>query len=419
MRVYQLTGNGENTLKHILSRSAETYLKKLCLELPGRVVGSQGNRMATEFFADVTASFGFQIQSSWFDCFDWHSERIQLTANGYSFKAFASPYTPGCRVEAPLAVVSTPAELETADLSGKIVLLFGEIAREQLMPKNFPFYNPEEHQRIIQLLEAAKPQAIIAATSQDRMMAGGISPFPLIEDGDFDIPSCYMSEEEGKRLAQYIGQQVTLEIRAERIPAQGCNVTARKGNRADRRIVFCAHIDAKRGSPGAIDNAAGVAALLLLAELLADYHGDLGIELLAINGEDYYSNPGEQRFLTDNAGHFNEIILGVNLDGAGYRKGKTAFSLYGCSDNLSALIREIFSHYNNLIEGEHWYQGDHALFVMNGISALAFTSEKVTELMSQFVHTPQDQPQIVDADRLVEIALALHDLVMRLDRYQN
>ncbi len=44
------------------------------------------------------------------------------------------------------------------------MLVRGELAREQLMPKNFPFYQPEEHQRIIHLLEAQKPLAIIAAT---------------------------------------------------------------------------------------------------------------------------------------------------------------------------------------------------------------------------------------------------------------
>jgi len=33
--------------------------------------------------------------------------------------------------------------------AGWVLLLRGEIAKEQLMPKNFTFYNPDEHKRII------------------------------------------------------------------------------------------------------------------------------------------------------------------------------------------------------------------------------------------------------------------------------
>lgn len=396
--------------------TAETYLQTLCLDIPGRQVGSRGNQVATNFFADIAASFGFQVRFSWFECLDWRSAGIHIAVQENSFEGYASPYTLGCQAQAPLTVISTLLELENSDITDKIVLLHGEIAREQLMPKNFPFYNPEEHQRIIRLLETKKPRAILAATSRDAVMAGGLYPFPLIEDGDFDIPNGYMTEEEGERLAHYTGQQMTLEIRAERNPSLGCNVMARKGNRQDRRIVLCAHIDAKMGSPGALDNACGVVVVLLLAQLLKDYHGDLGIELIAMNGEDYYSNPGEQRFLSDNINHFNEIVLGINLDGVGYREGATAFSLYDCPEDLANSIREVFSHHAGLIEGEAWYQGDHGLFVMNGRPALAMTSENAMELMTHFVHTHRDKPELADVKKLVNIALALKELVLHLDQ---
>ena len=52
------------------------------------------------------------------------------------------------------------------------------------------------------------------------------------------------------------------------------------------------------GTPGALDNASGTTVLLLLAELLADYRGSLGVDIVAINGEDYYSAPGEIVYLS-------------------------------------------------------------------------------------------------------------------------
>jgi aminopeptidase YwaD len=346
---------------------------------------------------------------------DWRQEGVDLLKDGIRFEAFASPYSPGCSVSAPLAVTSTLEELEAAQVSDKILLMCGELAQEQLMPKNFPFYNPEGHQHIIQQLESKKPLAIIAATSRDAGMAGGLYPFPLFEDGDFDISSVFMTDEEGARLAKYTNARISLDLRAQRTASQGCNVIARKGAHPDRRVVFFAHIDAKVGTPGAIDNAAGVIVMMLLAELLADYSGDLGIEIVALNGEDYYSNPGEQQYLAINAGKFDPILLGINVDGAGYCRGKIAYSLYDCAPEASRMIREVFSPHKDMMEGEPWYQGDHVLFLMNHRPAVAITSELVGELMAEIIHTPQDRPEIVDPARLVTVAHALRELVVHLE----
>jgi len=401
-----------------LSEKAETYLRRLCLEIPSRRVGSNGNRAATDFFADIVASFGFETESPEFDCMDWSQDGVDLTVDGAPFEAFASPYSLGCQVSAPLIVVSTVEELEAAEVSDKMILLRGDIAKEQLMPKNFPFYNPDHHQRVIQALETKKPRAIIAATSRDLEMVGSMYPFPLFEDGDFDIPSVYMTDEEGSRLAQHAGpeDEVSLDSRAKRIPAKGCNVMARKGANPNRRVALFAHIDARMGSPGANDNASGVIVLLLLAELLADYCGNLGIEMVAMNGEDYYSNPGEQQYLAINAGKFDEIVLGINLDDVGYYKGNVAYSLYDCPSELASSIHKVFSGYKELVEGEPWYQGDHGLFLMNQRPALAITSELLMELMREITHTPKDRPEIVEPTKLVHLAFALRDLLLHLDQ---
>src|SRR4030042_1464267 len=135
-----------------------------------------------------------------------------MTAGPWTAKAAArvTPSSRGGRFQAPLTVVSTVPELEAADLTGRIVLLRGEIAREQLMPKNFPFYHPPAHQRIYALLEARAPTAIVASTTRNPELAGALYPFPLIEDGDFDIPSVFMTDVEGGRLAATDGRPASL-----------------------------------------------------------------------------------------------------------------------------------------------------------------------------------------------------------------
>jgi aminopeptidase YwaD len=396
-----------------LSETAAGYLQTLCTGILTRAVGSAGNRRATEFFADRLRASGFQVETPEFDCIDWIETGAELAVGADRFEIFPSPYANGGEARSPLAVVSTVSQLENADLAGRILLLRGEIAREPLMPKNFPFYNPAEHRQIYRLLERKQPAVILTAAARSPELAGAIYPLPMIEDGDFDIPSAYLSEEEGSRLAGYGGQEAHAAIRARRIPARGCNVVGRKGPDAGPRVVVCAHIDAKAGTPGALDNAAGISVLLLLAGLLADQAVPVGVEIVAINGEDYYSSPGEMEWLRRSQATLKSIRLGINLDGVGYRAGRTAFSLYECPAKLGETLRAHFAGRPGFVEGEPWYQGDHMLFLMNGVPALAFTSERVLELMARYVHTADDRPEIVDPQKLVETAVAIYELITR------
>jgi aminopeptidase YwaD len=211
-----------------LRQKAHNILQKLCLEIPTRQVGSRGNRAAADYVAERLASAGFEVEKPAFDCMDWRQEGAELSVADTSFEVQVSPYSLGSRARASLVIASTLQALERLDAAGKILLLRGELTKEQLMPKNFPFYNPDEHQRIIQTLEDKQPAAIVAATSRNPEVAGALYPFPLIEDGDFHIPSVYMIEAAGEQLAQRAGEQAQLDIRAWRYPARGYNVTARK-----------------------------------------------------------------------------------------------------------------------------------------------------------------------------------------------
>ncbi len=396
-----------------LTQQAASYLQQLCDLAPSRVVGSARNLLATEMFAKWLRSYGWLVTTPEFNCIEWVEQGAELRSEDHVFAAMPSPFSLGCDVTAPVCVITDINELTKAELQGKVVLLRGEISREQLMPKNFSFYNPEEHQRIIRLLEQQNPLAIITASGRNPEAAGGMYPFSMFEDGDFDIPSAYMTAEEGERLSAYAGCDVSLSIASQRFPAKGCNVIAHKGNTTDRKVVICAHIDTKLGTPGALDNASGTVVLLLLAELLQEYTGDLGIELVAFNGEDYYSVPGQMHYLEQHQERMQQIGLVINLDMVGYKEGKTAFSLYNCSPELVQLVTEALGAKGELVGGDQWYQGDHAMFAMYGMPAVAFTSEQMKEAV-QFTHTTADRLELVDASKLAETATAISQLLSRL-----
>jgi len=386
---------------------AREYLNRLCNVKPNRRTGSPGNREATDFFANIVKEWDYDIDTTPFPSMDYESIKTSLMSKDQNYEVFNSQFSPGCDVTSEVVTVSTVEELEGCRCEGKILLLRGEICTEQLMPKNFVFYNPDHHKRIYALLEEKKPTAIITATEKNPELVGALYPFPLIEDGDFDIPSVYCTNEVGREIEEEAGGHFRLIIEARQIPSIASNVIARKNAAAYQKIVVTAHIDAYWCTPGALDNASGTIVLLLLAEILQDYKGTLGIEIAAFNGEDYYGASGEMDYLRRYDEEISKIAVAINIDDVGYKNGKDAYSLYECPEGITKKARGLFNKYPGIIEGEPWYQGDHMIFIQKGRPTIALTSEKTVELMATVTHTPKDTPDLVDCGKLVEIASAL------------
>ena len=417
------------------------HLQVLCSEIGERRVGSEQNRRATDYAAQVLKQAGWRVEATELAVMDWKTDGATLTCGGEAFEVFSSHYSLGCDVRGELVAVSTIAELEQADITGKVVLLHGEIAGGQIAPKNFPFWNPEEHQHIVALLERGNPLALVCATERNAATAGGVYPFPLFEDGDFDIPSVYMKDTEGVRLLSCVGQTVEVVSRAERIPETAFNVVARNypaGSGAGR-IVVSAHIDTKIGTPGAIDNGTGVAIVLALAELLKDTPHP--VELVIFNGEDYYGAPGQVKYIEQNAGRltsyssftpqhssqaallsacrqFGDIALNINIDGAGYKEGLSCFSPFDLPENIADALREVLWDNPTLVEGQPWYQGDHSLFLQQGCPAIAVSSQWFIENMEtqQLTHTPADNLSVVNYERVAECTTGIAELVRKIEK---
>ncbi len=390
---------------------ARSYLDTLCSVVPNRRTGSSGNREATAFFAKTVRRWGYTIDATPFKCLDHERGGVSLDYEGRAFEVSISPYSPGCDVSAELAVVSSVAELQSSVCEGRLLLLKGNICAEQLTPKNYPFYNVEDHQRIVALLEEKQPAAIITATGRLPEQVGALDPFPLIVDGSFDIPSVFCCEVVGDELARRQGERFQLRIDARRVASTASNVIASSNSGARSKIVVTAHIDAYEDSPGASDNASGTVVLLLLAEMLAGFHSGPGLEIAALNGEDHYSAAGQLAYLQQYGGELNRVVLVINADDVGYRRGPSAFSLYGCPAEIERLAREILGRFPGLVEGEPWYTGDHMIFVQQGVPALAVTAERMPDLMRTVTHTSRDTPDLIDEAKLVEVARALEALV--------
>lgn len=391
----------------------------LCAQIGERRVGSASNRDATDYVQRVLSLHGWSTETTQLSVMDWQTEGATLKAEKVSFDVFASPYALGCSVEGILCPVDSFETLKRTTIEDKILLLYGDIAMQQIAPKHFPFWNPEEHQQLISILEKGCPKALICATERNAATAGGVYPFPMFEDGDFDIPSVYMKDTEGEKLRQHAGQTVELISLAKRIPETAFNVIAKKPNQAsNKRLVISAHIDTKIGTPGAIDNATGVTVLLLLAELLKNSRLKHTIELVFFNGEDYYAAPGQLKYMEQKSGAFGDIALNINIDGAGYKTGLSCFSPFRLDETQSKALQAVLLDHPNLVEGLPWYQGDHSMFLQQGCPAIAVSSQWFIEHMEvqDITHTPKDNLNIVDFERVADCAIGIAAYIDRLEK---
>lgn len=409
-----------------LRTRAEYYLRTLVHDIGARPVGSAANARATDVVFRALRSLDWRVEQIEFPCLDWQDRGSQLEFGGRQYAISTGPFSPAVLAEAPIAVAATVPELarlSDAGCNGAILLLHGAVAAEQLFPKNFPFYQVPEHQEIYRLIEACNPCAVLTATGRNQALAGAMYPFPMIEDGDFAIASAFMTTEEGALLIDAIASgtstaAATLQIDAQRDDAVGANVIACNDawpavDRSDDRepIVFTAHIDTKPGTPGALDNAAGVVVLLLLAELLAERNPQRRIELALLNGEDHYAAPGQVAYLAHTKSRAEQPALAVNIDGVGLVNDSVAFSLYQCPVAIAATLRTGLATVDKVIEGPIWYQGDHMLFVQQGVPALALTTADLERLTGEIAHTAADDLSNLDIDTLVSIAHTLAALV--------
>lgn len=390
-----------------------SLLDDLCAVVPDRRPGSPGNETAVDRVAALMGDLGWSVECPRFPVLDWAGEPGTLHVGGRTWPVHPSPYAVGWHGTAPIRPATSERAL-AGDLTGVIVLLHGELAASPLTPKGYPFYGSERDARIVARLEASGAVAVLAITGRAPELAGALDPFPLIEDGAFCVPTGNLRLDDGAQvLAAAIsapGELAALDLPARRWPSSARNVIARRGDQSDR-VTVVAHLDAKPGTPGAIDNAAGVVVLCRVAELLAADTADPvpGVELLAVNGEDCYAASGELDYLTGT--DLADVRLAINIDGAGLRGGPTAYSTYGVPDDLDL---HPLAGAPGLVAGDPWPQSDHMVFAAAGRPAIALTSHDFATVMQQIAHSPGDTPDLVDPDLLEQCANAIVALIRSL-----
>jgi len=389
-------------LKPVMDGTLE-HVHHLAVRIGCRPIGSAANLAAAEYICGVFEQAGLALETQQFTCPSWTEEYTRLELGGQPLEAFANAFSAACDVTAETIPVGTLRELESAALAGGILVLYGDLAQNELAPSG-AIYVSDRDRKIIRLLEDGKPAAIIAInpTLHER--------WRLIEDFDLNIPSATVTAYSGLRLLREAGSRARLRIAAHRSPSHSANIIGRLEGERPERIVLCAHYDTKVDTPGAYDNAAGVAVIMTLARLLSRGKHRHTLEWVAFSGEETYGL-GDMEYARRMGSGFDSLTAAINFDGVGPYTGTTTAACFAASQTMEALLDRVLENHPSAIKVEPWPASDHYIFYSNGTPSIAFGSRGIRDLY----HTASDTFEWISGQRLAEVLEMAIQLVESLD----
>ena len=381
-------------------------LKNILKERP---VGSENNMDILIYLENLMVKMGYDIKKLPFICTTWEKDESCLALNDRRIKIQASPFSQPFEGSGKLVFAKSLEELETANCQNCILVVGGELVTTPLQPKEYPFYYPDEHKYLIELFERKRPAAIIAATGKHVLC--GLHPFPLFEDGNFLIPSAYVTEAMFEELQGNDKEWMAwVSIQSKNEQQNSYQLVAQKRNKSNHgKIIICAHMDTKYNTQGALDNAVGVAVLIGAAARLAG--SDCDIDIVPFNGEEYYEASGEVEYLKYISSGQNEVSLVINIDSPCHTGSKIAVSLYNFDDPAKEVVDHLMQTQNEVVYGPEWYAGDHAAFAFRGIPCMVLTSSDLFEGGLDNTHTMQDTLETVDFSQIELVVNYINKIV--------
>jgi aminopeptidase YwaD len=377
-----------------LKALVEKHLEMLSVQIGPRPVGSANNKKAQAYIVDTLSACGLEVTTQSYDCLDWQFASSGLWCADSTLPVRANPFSPPCELTAPFVAVSSLQELESSTLTGKIALLYNGTTQVPVAPQNSDTTVPPK-QRVLELLIEKEPVAVIA-----------VSQSPLgsaLEDGTFPLPSVTIPIAAGKVLMVYKDKEVSLNISSSLSKSQAGNIIGRRPSSSSKKLILSAHLDTKHGSPGAIDNASGLAALLALAEI----EPKIGLEFVALNGEEYYSYQGLRVY--EKSDSWKGALGAVNIDGIGVKGEKTAISSYGCSQENMKKTESLLEKHQEMVLVEPWDQVNCKFFASHGIPSVALRAQGASDLVDSVIHTKDDGLYMLSPSNIAATVLFVQD----------
>ena len=278
---------------------AVEYLNQLAGELGPRASGTEQERAAAEYMADVFRGLGYQVEIQQFTyAAEADTARIDLPdgSSSYAFRFSGSSNQPAEGELVDVPGIGSMDDFAVVDVAGKIAIVDRGVIEFRVKAAN---------------AEAAGAVALIVANPTLSESIGGSLAADTVS-----IPVLHVGAEAGDEIRAHLGETATIPASSPSA-GQSQNVIARKADGACR-VVVGGHYDTVPEVDGANDNASGTALTLALAAIWADYPSSndicfigFGAEELGLHGSRFYV--GQLR-LDD---RLSEVTAMLNLDAIG------------------------------------------------------------------------------------------------------
>jgi Zn-dependent M28 family amino/carboxypeptidase len=377
------------------------------VDVGDRMAGTDGEREAAELTRDALAAAGARdAHLEEFPIQGWVRGDSGVAAGERSYDSIALPRSPVGDVEAELVDVGygLPEDFEDHDCDGKVVMADSFV--------------PDWHDRYIHRTEKyyRAVDAGAAAFVYRNHVEGCLPPTGSVGTDDEPIgpvPAVGVSKEVGAALARrHDGETVTVSVDADVHEATSQNVHADVGPDTDEQVLVTSHVDAHDIAEGAMDNGAGTAMVVQLAETLAAREDELDtrIHLVAFGAEEVGLVGSNHH--ADVADH-DTVRAIVNNDGV--VRGRTlTFTTHGF-DALEEVVHDVADGLDHPVktnpkQGPH---SDHWPFVKWGVPGAHVMSETGSEGRG-WGHTFADTLDKLEGRDLREQAIVLAELVVEL-----
>lgn len=285
----------------------KTYMHRLCLDYPDRFIGSKGHRMAASYLEKTLRSWGLWVKVHPFTVEMTVPQKWSLEVDvGKGFErvdALPGVGSPSVKkFETDIQIVGHAREEDYAsldDCSGKVHLA--------------KLWKNHETAKVREAAQRGASALIWYNDYIDELYSGACD-YSLAP-----IPGVSVKKTVARRILEAGGGRVRLSIKSRRKKIRCRNIEAGRGSASGPHAILTAHYDSRPHTPGASDDASGIA--VMLAFIRGGYDLDLpfGIRYLFADceeqgciGAEHYA---EQHY---RANLLKEISCLVNLDAVGW-----------------------------------------------------------------------------------------------------